>query len=98
MAKKFQKYGFSYINDENGNNILTGNKNEADEEKEIYCFNGYAVFKHNGKTYMMRYPKIQQLTDKMRDEIENYCGYAPEAGEYGVIAMTYGKIVRSKQY
>jgi hypothetical protein len=97
MAKKSQKYGFNYISDENGINVLTGTKEESDEEKIITCYNGYAVFECNSKTYMMRYPKIQQLTNEMKDEIDEYCGYAPEAGEYGVIAMTFGKVVRSTE-
>jgi hypothetical protein len=97
MAKKFQSYGFTYIQDKDGVNVLTNDKNEAEEEKAVKCFNGYAVFKHNGTTYLMRYPTIQQLTNGMRDEIEAYCGYAPEEGEYGVIAMTFGVVTRSSK-
>lgn len=96
MAKKYQVYGFTYIADKNEFNVLTGTKEEAEEEKEICCFNGYAVFKHKGKRYLMRYPKIQELTYRMKKKIEHYCGYVPESGEYGVIAMTFGKITESK--
>ena len=89
---KYQIWGFTYIMDNNGNNVITGNDKESDVEFEIPCFNGFAFFKANGKRYIMRYPEIQSLTAHQKCAIEDYCGYEPSAGEYGVIAGALGEL------
>lgn len=89
---KYQKWGFVYLADENGANVITGTKEEADEEFEIPCFNGFSFFKANNKRYIMNYPTIQSLSAEEKLIVEKYCGYKPSAGEYGVIAGALGKI------
>lgn len=88
----YQIWGFSYIMGNSGVNVLNGTDKDLESEFEIPCFNGFSFFKANGKCYTMRYPKIQELTDSQKSAIEDYCGYAPSAGEYGVIACTFGEV------
>ena len=89
---KYQVWGFTYLADSKGVNVLTGNNEEVDGEFNIPCFNGIAFFKVNNKCYIARYPKIQSLTKDDKETIEKYCGYIPESGEYGVICGALGKI------
>lgn len=99
--KKHQLFGFNYItNLSDSTNVLTGNSEEADHEEVIPCFNGIAFFKANGNYFKMRYKKIQQLDSSDKGKIEDYCGYEPSAGEYGVIAMTFGvaKAISEDEY
>ena len=95
--KKYQIWGFSYIMERNGMNVLTGTDSETDKETPIPCFDGFAMFKvnRNGKThyYTLVYPKINKLTAAERMDIEGCCGYSPCAGEYGVIAVALGNLI-----
>lgn len=94
--KKFQMWEFSFIskNTDRSTNVLTGTHDEGDTEVMIPCFNGKAYFKverENQKHYYcIKYPKIQNLSKKQLEEIERYCGYMPESGEYGVICGALG--------
>lgn len=97
----YQIWGFTYLNCGSKNfNAITGTKEEADEEFNIPCFDGVAYFEACGKYYVARYPKYDELTDKQRTGIKQYCGYEPEKGEYGVIMGALGKIrqVSIKEY
>ena len=89
--KKYQVWGFNYIALKDGTNLLTGDGTEKSEEYTIPCFNGISVFRYKGKFYKMRYPKIQQLSNTDKEKIVKCCGYEPQGGEYGVIAMTFGR-------
>jgi hypothetical protein len=93
----YQIWGFSYIDGKNGENVINGTFSDVESEFEIPCFNGIAFFKANGKCYVMRYPKIQKLSAREKDYVEDYCGYAPTAGEYGVIAGAFGKVQECSQ-
>lgn len=87
--KKYQMWGFSYINCA-GMNALTGNQEEYDGEVEIPCFNGFAGFSRGGKFYILTYPRLERLTASQREDVEAYCGYEPESGEYGVVCGALG--------
>lgn len=101
LKKKYQIYGFSYINDEKGMNVLNGsvgdNWDEVYEEFEIACFNGVGYFKSNQGCFVMHYPKFNQLTNEGKKEIELHCGYIPEKGEYGCICSTFGVVSKVSQ-
>jgi hypothetical protein len=94
--KKFQMWEFSFIskNTDRSINVLTGTHKEDDTEVMIPCFNGMAYFKvergNQTHYYCIKYPKIQALSNKQLEEIEYYCGYMPESGEYGVICGALG--------
>lgn len=88
----YQIWGFTYLMGINGDNVITGNDKESDIEFEVPCFNGFAFFKANDKCYLMRYPKIQALTSRQKELVEDYCGYEPASGEYGVIAGALGEV------
>lgn len=94
--RQYQEKGFTYIEDVNEKNILTGTRSYAKEETRIKCFNGLAIFQVNGKNYIMEYPKIQSLTDEMKESIRARCGRTPGRGDYGLIAMTYG-IIKARE-
>ena len=90
----YQIWGFTYLNYGKKNiNAITGNKNESDEEFNIPCFDGIAWFASDGKFFVAYYPKYKELTKTMFSIIEDYCGYEPKEGEYGVIMGALG-IVR----
>lgn len=89
----YQIWGFTYLNYGKKNvNAITGDKNESDEEFNVPCFDGIAWFASNGNYYIAYYPKYKELTGSMIDIIEDYCGYKPEEGEYGVIMGALGII------
>lgn len=94
--KNYQIWNFCFIaqNTKKYINVLTGTGEESKLEVSIPCFNGLAYFKieHNNVIhyYFMSYPKISKLNSRQKDVIENYCGYTPSAGEYGVIAGALG--------
>ncbi len=94
--RKHQVWGFNFIskNTNNAINVLTGTCKESEDEVQITCFDGIAFFKVNvnGKVcyYCMKYPKISKLNSHDKEIIENYCGYEPMAGEYGVICGALG--------
>ena len=93
--KDYQIWGFVYLNFGNDDiNAITGNKEESETEFEIPCFDGVAYFKAQGKCYVARYPKYDELTDEQRTRIKQYGGYEPEIGEYGVIMGALGEIKR----
>ena len=94
---KYQIWSFSYLADKNGVNVINGTKQEADDEFEIPCFNGFSFFKANGKFYLIHYPKIQFLRNSQKEEICFYCGYEPNAGEYGVIAGALGMVTECSE-
>lgn len=88
--KKYQVWSFCYVADERGINVLNGTREETDYEADVLCFDGIAFLCANGKYFIMTYPKIRTLTYEQKDEIEDYCGYVPSSGEYGVIAGALG--------
>ena len=91
----YQIWGFVYLNFGNDDiNAITGNKEESETEFEIPCFDGVAYFKAQGKCYVAHYPKYDELTDEQFGNIEDYCGYEPERGEFGVIMGALGEIHR----
>ena len=91
--KQYQIWGFTYINyGENHLNAITGDKNEADEEFNVPCFDGLAWFAAQGKFFLCYYPKYKELTNAHFRAIKAYCGYKPEDGEYGVIMGALGTI------
>lgn len=96
MAKSYQIYGFSYIDDKRGVNTLNGTKGDTWAEVgagyNIVCFNGIGYFKSPCGCFLMHYPKIGQLTLDDYDSIEMNNGYTPEAGEYGCICSTFGTL------
>ncbi len=93
--KDYQIWGFTNLNFGRKNiNTITGNKEEADVEFEIPCVDGIAYYKAQGRCYVARYPKYDELTDVQRTRIKQYCGYEPERGEYGVIMGALGEIKR----
>lgn len=87
---KYQLWGFTYIVEKDGINALNGTMEETEDEIEIPCFNGVAYFSRGDKFYLITYPTIQSLTDVQKETIEDYCGYQPESGEYGVICGALG--------
>lgn len=89
--KDFQIWPFSFIN-LNGINILTGNDEECEEEVKVICYDGIALHERNGKFYRITYPQFDKLTSRGKSLIEKYCGYEPEAGEYGVICGALGQV------
>lgn len=89
----YQIWGFTYLNiEDSGINAITGDNEESEYEFNIPCFNGLSWFSSNGKFFIGEYPKFKELTEKQLKEIENYCGYEPEDGEYGVIMGALGVI------
>lgn len=91
----YQIWGFTYLNFGDDNiNAITGTKEESDTEFEIPCFDGVAYFKAGCKYYVSNYPKYDELTDEQFGTIEEYCGYKPERGEFGVIMGALGEIHR----
>ena len=89
----YQIWGFSTITGNRWRKRVKRHWQGLESEFEIPCFNASrSIRKANGKCYTMRYPKIQELTDSQKSAIEDYCGYAPSAGEYGVIACTFGEV------
>lgn len=88
--KKYQMWGFCYIECD-GINALTGNQDEYDGEIEIPCFNGFAAFSRGGKFYTLTYPRLERLKNNQKRIVEDYCGYEPESGEYGVICGALGE-------
>ena len=92
MARKHQNWGFTYLANGRGKNIITNSFKESEEEFIIPCFNGFSFFEINGKFYTMTYPRIECLTNEQKEMVEEYCGYYPSAGEYGVIVGTFGEI------
>ena len=91
----YQIWGFTYLSfGKDYINAITGTKEEADEDFNIPCFDGVAYFEACGKHYVARYPKYKELTKEQRRAIEDYCGYEPEEGEYGVIMGALGTIIR----
>ena len=93
--KDYQIWGFVYLNFGSKNiNTITGNKEEADVEFEIPCFDGIAYYKAQGRCYVAHYPKYADLTDEQRARIKQYGGYEPERGEFGVIMGALGDIQR----
>ena len=90
----YQIWGFTYLSFGNKNvNVITDNREEADAEFEVPCFDGVAYFEAHGNHYVARYPKYDELTEKQMKTIEMYCGYRPYRGEYGVIMGALGKII-----
>ena len=90
--KKHQVWGFNYI-EKNGINLITGTKEESEEEFNVTCFDGIAIFEARGKCYVAKYPRIRILNNYYKDKIKNYCGYYPSAGEYGVIMGALGLVI-----
>lgn len=91
--KQYQIWGFTYLNyGENHLNAITGDKEESYWEFNIPCFDGLAWFAAHGKFFLCYYPKYDELTEKQFGTIEDYCGYEPEDGEYGVIMGALGTI------
>lgn len=91
--KDYQIWGFTYLDYEREDiNAITGDKNESEEEFNIPCFDGLAWFAVRGKFFLCYYPKFEQLTEQQRDEINDYCGYYPDDGEYGVVMGALGVI------
>lgn len=99
--RNYQIWSFCFIaqNTNDYINVLTGTGEESEFEVEIPCFNGLSYFKveRNGVThyYSMSYPKITHLNSHQNEIIENYCGYFPTAGEYGVIAGALGVCIET---
>ena len=98
--KDYQLWGFVYLNVSKDNiNAITGTKEESDKEELIPCFDGFSFFTFNGHYYLAYYPKFTLLTKEHMKEIEKYCGYEPENGEFGVIMGALGSIVEvSKEH
>ena len=90
--KKYQIWGFNYIN-KNGINVITGNENESEHEVYVLCFDGISFFVVNGKFYVAKYPKMRKLNSYYKEKIKEYCGYEPKAGEYGVIMGALGIVI-----
>lgn len=89
----YQIWGFTYLNfGKDDINVITGTKEEADCEAKFPCFDGVAYFTFLGKYYIAQYPKLSELTDKQKEIVEQYCGYKPETGEYGVVMGALGEI------
>ena len=94
IMKNYQLWSFTYLaQNTTGMNVLTGDFEESNIEVEIPCFNGRAYFKVNGKYYIACYPKINKLKEFDKEKIEEYCGYIPESGEYGVICGALATII-----
>jgi len=109
MAKKYDIHSFSYIDNENGVNTLNGTSGkeweEVWEEYPVVCFNGLAYYKATYKDnsvhcFIMTYPKFNELSLEDKHKVENYCGFVPEAGEYGVVCGAFGvlKEITEKQF
>ena len=101
VMKDYQMWGFVYLNfGKENTNVITGTRQEAEEEHEIPCFDGISYFKFGGKCYVARYPKFAELTEEDKDAVKYYCGYKPEYGEFGVIMGALGDIqmVSEKEY
>lgn len=94
--KKYQIFGFSYICDRQGKNVLNGTKGkgfkEVDDEYNIVCFNGLAYFKSPCGYYKMTYPKMNELTLEDQDDIYMKFGYTPNPGEYAPICGSFGGV------
>ena len=77
-----------------GLNTINGTKGDAWSEViggyNIVCFDGIGYFKSPAGCFLMRYPKIGQLTLDDYHKIYMNNGYTPEAGEYGPICSTFG--------
>ena len=87
--KKYQIWRFNYIN-KNAVNLITGTTEESDEELDVLCFDGIAFFKAKGKKYIAKYIKMRKLNNYYKEKVEDYCGYEPTTGEYGVIMGALG--------
>lgn len=94
--KKHQVWGFNFISKGTDEriNVLTGTCDESEDEVQITCFDGVAFFEvnRNNRTYhyCIEYPKMNKLTNYEKEIIEDYCGYEPTAGEYGVVCGALG--------
>ena len=91
--KKYQIYGFSYICNEDGVNVLNGTKEECENEVNIACFDGLAYFKRQGQYFKVDYPKFNTLTWEHKNAIKQYCGFWVEGGgEYGAVFGRFGQV------
>ena len=90
--RKYQLWGFNFLttNVDRNTNIITNNNQESEHEVIVPCFDGFSFFQLNGKYYVSKYPKFNKLNQSNKDKIKDYCGYYPNAGEYGVIMGALG--------
>ena len=101
MKEKYILYGFCYINGPKGLNIITDNKEEANEEKNVLLFDGIGFYlSDSGKYYILNFPKFQDLTEQQKEQIKKYCGFYPEKDDFGQIFGAIGTVkkVSRKKY